>query len=159
MKILAISTALLASTLVAACGPKLIPGLDIDVADTPDNRALLNLVAKFQRAYENKDIDAIVALASPKFYETSGTSKTDDDYNIDGLRSRFKEHFKMLEKVSLSIGLKDISVKDKTATIDYHFLARYQMKLPSGDRWQIKDDVNRMKLAKEKGKWKVLSGF
>jgi len=158
MKRMIISAVVFTSMLVAACGPKMIPGLDIEVADTPDNRALLGL-EKFQQAYETKDVDALVALASPKYYETSGTSKTDDDYNLEGLRTHFSDHFKMLEKVTLNIGLKDIKVEGNTATIDYHFLARYQMKLPSGERWQIKDDVNRMKLAKEDGKWKVLSGM
>ncbi|HUU00499.1 MAG TPA: nuclear transport factor 2 family protein [Myxococcota bacterium] len=159
MRRLAIPALVVVSMFFGACGPKMIPGLDIEVADNPDNRVLLGLVEKFQQAYENKDVDALLAMASPKFYETSGTSKTDDDYNLDGLRTHFSDHFKMLKKVSLNISLKGIKVDGDEATIDYHFLARYQMKLPTGERWQIKDDVNRMKLAKEDGQWKVLSGM
>ena len=159
MKTSLIACFIFISALATACGPKMIPGLDIEVPDTPDNRALLSVMEKFQRAYETKDVDALLALASPEFYETCGSSDTDDDYNFEGLREHFTEHFKLIEDISLSIALKDVNVEDNKALIDYRFLARYRMNLPSGEQWQIKDDINRMELGKEKGRWKVRSGM
>ncbi len=145
--------------LTTGCGPKLIPGMTIEVADTPDNRALLLVLEKFQDAFEKQDVDALVELASTKFYETAGTSDTKDHYDYDGIRKHFSEHFKLVEKCTLNITLKDILVEENKATIDYRFVTRFLMKLPSGEKWQLKDDINQMKLVKEAGQWKVLSGM
>ena len=159
MKKSAFLVTLLIGLLGAACGPKLIPGMNIEVADTADNRALIQVLEKFQQAFEQRDIDALVALASAKFYETNGSNDTGDDYNYDGLRKHYTEHFKMVEKCHLTLTLKDVLIEEDKATIDYRFLSRYLMKLPSGEKWRIKDDINRMKLAKENGQWKILSGM
>ena len=145
--------------LTTGCGPKLIPGMNIELADTPDNRALLVVLEKFQQAFEKQDVDALFELASAKFYETSGSSDTKNHYDYEGIRKHFSEHFNLVEKCTLNITLKDMVVEEDQATIDYRFVSRYLMKLPSGEKWQLKDDINRMKLAKEAGQWKVLSGM
>jgi hypothetical protein len=159
MRIMTVVSILFLSLFGSACGPKLIPGLDIEVADTPDNRALIAVMEKFQRAYEKQDVGALVDLASTKFYESSGSADTEDDYNYEGLRTHFVEHFKLIQKCTLNMTLKDVSVAGNQAFIDYRFLTRYQMKLPSGEQWKILDNINRMQLVKENGQWKVLSGF
>jgi len=141
------------------CGPKLIPGLQIELADTPEHRTLLKIMESFRAAYEKKDVDGLVALASARFYEKSGSSDTKDDYNYEGLREHFTKHFKMIDKVVLEYSFKAVRIEGETATIDYHFKTRYLMKLPSGDKWQVTNDINRMNLVRENNEWKVLSGL
>jgi hypothetical protein len=137
----------------------LIPNLEIELKDTPDNRALLEVMEKFRQAYENLDIDALLALASDKFYENSGTADTADDYNKDGLRTHFTEHFKLIKKCDLEISLKDVKVQGDKATIDYRYVTRYLMALPVGEKWQLTDEINQMDLAREKGAWMITSGM
>jgi hypothetical protein len=155
--ILALSAFLLLTS--TGCGPKLIPGLEIELADTPDQRQLIKVMEDFRASYERKDVDGLVALASKRFFEKSGSTDTEDDYAYDGLHKHFSEHFKMIEKIALDYTLKDVRVEGENATIDYHFKTRYLMKLPSGDKWQVTNDLNRMTLAKEDDQWKVLSGM
>jgi ketosteroid isomerase-like protein len=150
---------ILSSLFAFGCGPKLIPGLGIELRDTPDNRAILKVLDAFAQAYETKDIDGLVSLASKNFFETSGSTETDDDYGYDGLRRHFTEHFKMVEKIKLEMQLKNVEVSEDQAMVDYRYVTRYLMKLPSGDKWKLTDDVNRMKLAREEGQWKILSGM
>lgn len=144
---------------IAGCGPKRIPGLDVEVADTPDHRALLKVLNEYKLAFEERNIKALVALASPRFYETSGSADTKDDYNYDGLEKHFTQHFQYTENCSLNISLKHIEVQGQEAMIDFHYVTRYLMKLPSGEKWQITDDLNRMKFVKENGQWKIISGM
>ena len=143
----------------AGCGPRMIPNMGIEVADTPDHRAVIEIMHKFQESFEQRDVDGLLALASPKFYEKSGSNDTADDFNYDGLRKHYTEHFKMVEKCNLTITLREVKVDKDQASVDYRFLSRYLMKLPSGEKWQIKDDINKMTLAKEDGQWKILSGM
>jgi hypothetical protein len=150
---------ILFSLVAFGCGPKLIPGLGIELADTPDHRALLRVLESFVQTYEKKDIDGLVSLASKNFFETSGSTDTDDDYNYDGLRDHFTEHFKLVEKIKLEMQLKDVRISENEAIVNYRYVTRYLMKLPSGDKWKLTDDVNRMKLAREENQWKILSGM
>ncbi len=141
-----------------SCGPKLIPGLDIELEDTPEHRLLLDILKDYRKAFENKDIDGLIKLTSKSFYETNGTTDTSDDYNYDGLRKHFTEHFKLTKQCSLSLKLKDVLIQENRATIDYRYTARYLMALPSGEKWEISDDINRLELVKEKIGWRILSG-
>ena len=150
---------ILFSLVAFGCGPKMIPGLGIELSDTPDHREILKLLDSFAQAYESRNVDGLVGLASKNFFETSGSTETDDDYNYDGLRKHFTEHFKMVEKIKLEMQLKNVEVSEDEATVDYRYVTRYLMKLPSGDKWKLTDDVNRMKLAREEDGWKILSGM
>jgi hypothetical protein len=147
--------------LLMGCGPKLIPGLNVAIHDTPDNRALIKVLDAYRTAYENKNIDGLVAMASKRFYEDSGTADTEDDYNYEGLAKHFGEHFGRIKSLQLTLNLKGIKVDDdkKTARIDYHYVTRYLMNLPAGEKWVVTDESNRMELVKEDGNWKVTSGF
>ena len=152
-------TALLAGTLILGCTAKRIPGLDIELEDTPDHRALIQLVEAYRAAYENKNIDGLVALASQRFYEDSGSPETDDDYNYDGLAAHFTGHFQKIKKVQLQLDLKRVEVAGDQAIVDYRYVTRYLMGLPSGEKWQVTDEINRLELVREGDTWKVLSGF
>jgi len=141
------------------CGPKMIPGMDIDIPDTADSRAVVKLFEAYQQAMELKKIDALVGMASKRLYETCGTNDTADDYNLDGLRQHFVDHFKRIEKVLFNYKLKEVKVEKDTGHLDYQYVARYLMKLPSGDKWEIADNITRMEVVKEDGQWKILNGM
>ncbi len=159
MRLTLTATVLLAGLLAFGCTAKHIPGLEIELADTPDHRALIEVLDEYRQAYEGKDIDRLVALASARFYEDSGTPETEDDYNYDGLKEHFGEHFKMLKKVQLTLSIKIVKVDGDQAMIDYRYVTRYLMDLPVGEKWQITDELNRLELVREEDRWKVISGF
>ncbi len=141
------------------CGPKMIPGMEIDVPDTPDSRAVLKLFESYRDAMDQKNIESLAGLASKRFYETCGTSDTSDDYNLDGLRQHFTDHWKRIDKVLFNYKLRSVQLEKDTGQIDYQYVGRYLLKMPSGDKWQIVDNINRMEVVKEDGQWKILSGM
>ncbi len=151
----------LLALLASGCQPKRIPGISIALKDTPDHRAIVDLVEQYRRAVESKDIDALLALADERFYEDAGTPETEDDYNYQGLREHFEQHFDRLGKMQLNIMLKDVEVRGDQADVDYRYVARYRMDLPAGEKWRVIDEVNRLELVRqgEGPDWKVKSGF
>jgi hypothetical protein len=149
----------LAAILLSGCGPKLIPNLQIELADTPDHRALLKVMDSWRAAFQNKDTNALTALASPRFFESSGSTGTKDDFAYQGIKTHFEEHFKNVKQCVMDYDIKGVTVDKDTAEIDYHYISRYLMVLPSGERWQLTDDLARMKLVRENGEWKILSGM
>ena len=150
---------LLAGLLAFGCSPKRIPGLEIELDDTPDHRALLEIFDDYREAYEGKNIDGLVALASARFYEDSGTPETNDDYGYDDLKEHFGKHFKVIKKIQITLSLRDLKVEGDKAQIDFRYVTRYLMDLPVGEKWQVTDELNRMELSREEQLWKVISGF
>lgn len=159
MKTSLITTLLLSGLLALGCSAKRIPGLEFELADTPDHRALVKIVEDFRQAFEAKDVAAIKALASDRFYEDSGTPETEDDYSYAGIEEHFKEHFAKLKKIQLNITIKDVRVDKDRAEVDYRYVSRYLMDLPSGEKWQVTDEINQLEMVKEGKVWKVISGF
>lgn len=144
---------------LASCSPKLIPNIDIALSDNEDHRALVQIIESYKHAFENKDVEGLMALASSRFYEDAGTPGTDDDYNYEGLRQHFTEHFKHIKAAQLNLRLKKVEVTGDKAFADYWFTSRYLMELPSGEKWQTTDEINRLDFVRENGSWKVIAGF
>ncbi|HOX42838.1 MAG TPA: hypothetical protein PK668_04525 [Myxococcota bacterium] len=159
-RLLGLCLALLAGPgLLAGCSPKRIPGLGISVDDTPDNRAIVQVLKDYAEAFEAKDLERLVGLASESYFETAGTPDPVDDYNRDGLRAKMTEYFKTIDKPTVSLTLKSLKVEEQRATVDYQYVCRYLMKLPSGERWQVTDELARMELEKVGQDWKITRGM
>ena len=47
--------------LTSGCAPRRIPGTDLD--DTPDNRAIIDVMGKYKKAFEARDVDGRLARA------------------------------------------------------------------------------------------------
>ena len=159
MRMIPIITLLLAGLLAFGCSAKRIPGIAIDLEDNPDNRALLHVLDSYRSAFEHRDVDALVGMASERFYEDLGTPETTDDYDFAGLKTHFVKHFKQLKTIQLTVSLKNVKVADDKAQIDYRYVTRYLMDLPAGESWKVTDEINRMELVREEKTWKVLNGF
>ncbi len=164
----------------AGCGPKFIPGTKIP--DTPETKEVLRVVEKYRVAMENRDVDTLISLASPNYFEKNGNNNSRDNYGYEGLVKVLRSYFKEVSKIKLVIIYKDVKFnKDKTrAQVFYHFILnfrkppeKFEQKVVSQDgemkvvdnfdeqRWYSKSDDNVMVLEKDKktGKWLIVRGM
>ena len=56
--------------LLSACTQQLIPNTDL--ADTEENRSLVEFCELYRHAVERRDIDKLLSLAHPDYYEDGG---------------------------------------------------------------------------------------
>lgn len=142
--------ALFATVLVAACGPKLIPNTQIN--DTADNREILELVAKYRQAYEDRDAHAISELASDRYLDKrAGISKSTLEDNLQADFDRVRE-------LQLEIQVRRIDVKGDQAVVDYFYSTSFLLKTPDAT-WETKTDDKRMDLVREADGWRVINGL
>jgi ketosteroid isomerase-like protein len=141
-----------------ACGPRLIPGTNID--DTEDNKAIMQVVADYKNAYERRDAAAVLKLVAPSFYETNGTADTSDDYDYKGLSQVLQKEFGQIQDNALNIDVRNISVKGDEAEVNYYYSERFQL-ADAGANGGFKgsSDVAQIKLHRENGTWKIVSGI
>lgn len=78
-----------------------IPGTR--VADEGVNRQILDAVEKYRIAVEARDSEALVLMASPKYWEDRGTAEGSDDYGLDGLKTVLQGRFQLASDVRYSM--------------------------------------------------------
>lgn len=149
----------LVAALLVGCVPiSYIPGTT--VPDTPENRTLVTDVCeKYRQALEERDAARLLALASPRYYEDSGTPKADDDYGYEGLKQVLATRLAALRTVRYNIEYRDVHVHGDRASVDIRYDASFQIATEMGDRWERKQNDKRLELEKVDGRWLFIAGM
>lgn len=144
--------------LLVACAPKMIPGTRVE--DTKENRSVLEVLGAYKEAMESRNVDALVSLCSPKFYEDGGNADPADDYSYSDLRNVLPQTFQRLSEVKLDVEVRVVKVEDNKASADLRFMYQAKMALPAGDKWHADTELTRLVLEREEGgSWKILKGL
>ena len=142
--------------LFAACAPRLLPGTDI--RDTPENRAVYEVVRSYQQALERRDAPAILALVAPDYFDNAGTPDPSDDIDRARLEKTLPADLAKLEGVRLDVTMRGIQVQGDTATAEVFYETYYRVETPAGPVPRRDSDVHQIHLRKIEGAWKITSG-
>jgi len=142
---------------LAACTHNTIPGTN--VPDEPQNRAVLQVLANFKQAMENRDADALLALAAPGYFDKGDPSRPTDPHDLAGLRRSVPKDFNGVRSLKLDIDIRNVKIEGDSAQVDYFGVMRYAIAVPNGEKWFSESDDQRMKFVKIDGDWKISSGM
>ena len=143
---------LLALLGLAGCGPRRIPGTDLE--DTGDTRAIIDVISRYNSALEARDAQAILALVDPEFRDNAGTLTPDDDIDLQRLRTVLPQRLARLQDLAVRIEIKSIEVKGERASAVYTWVSQFKL----GGKSMTESDIKRMELKREADGWKILSG-
>lgn len=156
--------ALLAALVPASVGcanQAVIPGTL--VVDSRDNRLIIEVCERYRHALEDRDAETLMSLASPQYFEDSGTPKAEDDYGYDGLRQIIATRLAALKAVRYNIQYRRVgwSSNGTRAAVDIRYDASFQLQTELGDRWERKQSEKRLELEfdRNKGKWLFTTGM
>jgi len=141
----------------AGCGPGYIKGTKIP--NTEDNRAIIDLLTRYQRAMEDKDISGILSLASPTYHEGLGTVGGEDDYGYDRLGARLGDRFSKIKSIRYVVTVDRIEVTGSRASVFYTYELRFQYEVDGTERWSTETSDHRMMLENGDGGWRVVAGL
>jgi len=145
------------SLLLAACTPSTIPGTPVE--DTKDNRAVLSVIGKYQADAQALDADAMLQLASPKYFDKSFMARGRSPVDYEHLQKTLTDKFAKLKTLKMEITIKDVRVKGDRAEVDYFLVMHFAVSEPTGEKWFNESDDERMTLARENNAWKVVAGL
>jgi hypothetical protein len=134
-----------------------IPGTT--VADTHQNRDILNVCERYRHALEDRDATQLLALAHPQYYEDSGTPKADDDYGYEGLKEVLAKRLSAVRTIRYNIEYRKIEVSGTRARVDIRYDASFQLATEMGDRWERKQNDKRIELESDRGRWLIIGGM
>ncbi|MCA1828207.1 MAG: nuclear transport factor 2 family protein [Myxococcales bacterium] len=143
--------------LATACSHATLPGTNIP--DSPQNRAVLDVFAKYRDALEARDPSALFALAAPTYYDAGDPTHSLAPTDYGSLQKKLQTDFGKVNGIKLEATVKDIEVKGDEAHLDYFQVLRYAVKTPSGETWKSESDDARMKFVRVDGQWKIVSGL
>jgi len=162
-----VATAVIA---VAACAKphSSIPGTKIQ--DDAVNRQILETVESYRVAVEKADAEALFLMASPHYFEDSGTPVGADDYGYDGLKDVLVGRFQMARDIRYA--MKYVSVRRSCPAVDgvpeEGCRAHVEVMVDASftvldargqDRRADKRDQNELVLEWTGDRWKFLSGM
>jgi hypothetical protein len=143
--------------LICFCKPSFIPNTEI--LATSENKEIIRFCEKYRRAVERKDIAAILALVSPRYYEDGGTPTGEDDYGYKELKEKLYQNFKKIKTIRYEIKYRKIIKHNSRIFVEYTWRGSYQLSTSSGNRWYRKVEDNRLELERVGRSFRIISGL
>ncbi|HEX3695016.1 MAG TPA: hypothetical protein VH374_06460 [Polyangia bacterium] len=131
------------------------------VLKTQQNQDLIDVIETYRQRLLTRNVDGLLVLASDKYFEDSGTPRSDDDYGYQGLREVLNKKLQRVKSLRYDLEYRSINVKENRAEIEVFIDGSFELAAESGDRYRRVNDYHRFVLEKDKKteKWKFLSGM
>ena len=145
-------------TVVAGCAHRdYFPGTTI--ARTEQNREIIEIIEQYRRRLIERNIEGMLVLASDKYFEDSGTPRSDDDYGYEGLKEVLTRKLQRVKSLRYEIEYRSLRVIGTRAEIEVFLDGSFELAAESGDRYRRVNDYHRFVLERVNDRWKFLSGM
>ena len=134
-----------------------IPGTKIP--DTPMHRDVLARVEEYRIALEQRDSNKLLSMASPNYYEDSGTPSAADDYGFAGLKKVLDSRLGALRWLRYLIRYRDVRIEGSRAFVDVRYDISFQLMTELGERWERKQSEKRIELVRDDNRWLFVNGM
>ena len=148
---------LLSALLVGGCQKHYIPNTEI--IDTDFNRDVVNFCERYRHAVEDLNIGALMEMASPRYFDNSGTPSGDDDLDRDGLEQVLRERFEAIEEIRFEMKYRELFVQDNAIFVQYTYTMSFQYTVDGETRWHNHTGDKRLELEKVDNSFLIVSGM
>ena len=149
---------LTATLLVSACSPRYVKGTQVKYS--AEKQKVADTVEHYRKAVIQRDTRALRELTSDNYYENGSTTvDASDDYDRNGFETVLTELKEDVKAVKYDIDITEITVQKNIADVDFEFRGQYLFVVAGQERWKTHADKNRLRLRKENGEWRILSGM
>jgi hypothetical protein len=148
---------MLAGFALAGCSRQTIP--NTTVADTPANRDVIEFCESYRHALEQRDLGALLAMASPRYYENGGTPEGTDDYDIAGLRELLRDRLPRVHTVRYEFRYRRITFEADRILVDYTYSGSFRVEAGEGHQWFRRVADNRLELERMGGEYRIVAGM
>jgi hypothetical protein len=126
---------------------------------TEQNRKIIETVEQYRQRLLSRNVEGLLVLASDKYFEDSGTPRSDDDYGYDGLKLVLANQLKRVKSMRYEIEYRNIKVTGSRAEVEVFLDGSFELGADAGDRYRRVNDYHRFVLEEKGDEWKFLSGM
>ncbi len=146
------------SLAAVGCATRYIP--NTDVVDNEHNRDIVRFCEQYRKAVERKDAEALLALASPRYYEDGGNVDPADDLDYEGLREWLEGRFQQTKAIRYEIRYRRIQAADAGRIyVLYTYTSSYKVPGIKQDEWRHTVAENRLELEHDGKAYKIVAGM
>jgi hypothetical protein len=151
-----VAAALLGAVFVSGCNKGFIP--NTDVPDTAENRKVILFCEQYRHAVEEKNVGALLKLASPGYHKRGVGS--DDDVDFISLKDFLTSTFQQTDGIRYEIRYRRVTFEESShVSVDYTFAASYRIPGVKKEEWRHSVADNRLDLVPEGDGYKIMSGM
>ena len=130
------------------------------IPKTEQNSKIIETVETYRRKLLERNIEGLVLLASDRYFEDSGTPRSDDDYGYEGLKMMLGKRLARVLSMRYEIEYRAIKVNGAKAEVEVFLDGSFELKAQSGDRYRRVNDFHRFVLERNgPEKWQFVSGM
>ncbi len=132
------------------------------VEDTPENREVVAFMEEYRHAVENRDVRALLDLASEEYLDHNGTPSTQDDFDYDQLRDRLAAWSERVLDVRYDIRYHRITWEEQRVYVEFQYSASFRVARGEGDQWARRIAAHRVELARDdegEHRFRILTGL
>jgi hypothetical protein len=129
---------------------------------TEENRKIIETVEQYRQRLLARNVEGLLVLASDKYFEDSGTPRSDDDYGYDGLKQVLTNQLKRVKSMRYEIEYRNIHVTGsdpRRAEVEVFLDGSFELAAEAGDRYRRVNDYHHFVLEQKGDEWKFLSGM
>jgi len=154
-----LASALLPLVLFAsACTKHYIPNTDVE--DNDDNRKVISFCEKYRHAVEERNVPALLGMASQSYFEDGGNVDGADDMDYTGLREYLEGRFKDTRAIRYEIRYRKINRGTRERIfVEYTYAATYRIPGLKGEEWRHAVADNRLELVPDQVAFKIVAGM
>jgi hypothetical protein len=131
-----------------------------NIPKTTENSQIINTVEQYRRKLLEKNVEGLVLLASERYFEDSGTPRSDDDYGYEGLKLVLSKRLARVQSMRYEIEYRAIKHEGNRAEVEVFLDGSFELSAKSGDRYRRVNDFHRFILERHGDeKWQFLSGM
>jgi hypothetical protein len=123
------------------------------------NRRVVETVENYRKRLIEHNIEGLLVLASPQYFEDSGTPRSDDDYGYDGLRIVLQKQLKRVKSMRYEIEYRSIKLTGNRADVEVFLDGSFELAADAGDRYRRVNDYHHFVLEENADKWAFVSGM
>jgi hypothetical protein len=148
----------LACLWLCACEAALIP--NTRVADTSENREVVEFVERYRQAVEARNVAALLSMASLNYFDDMGTPAGDDDIDYDGLQVGLNRMREEVIGARYQISYRAVTyVPDARVLVDLLYTGWFRVNTSDGPQWKRRLEPHRIVLAREDRGYRIMSGM
>jgi len=137
---------------------KNIPNTDVE--DTAENRRVVEFMESYRHAVEERDVRALLEMASPAYLDDNGTPIGDDDLDFDLLREKLSGWRDRVLDVRYEIKYRRVTYDQSRVYVEFRYHANFRVATATGEeRWARRIGDHRLVLRQEDDRFLILSGM
>jgi hypothetical protein len=133
------------------------PGTQIVRND--ENIKIIETIEQYRRRMLEHNVEGLLVLASQRYFEDSGTPRSDDDYGYEGLKQVLTDKLKLVKSLRYQIEYRKITVNNDRAEVEVFLDGAFELAADFGDRYRRVNDYHKFFLEHENDQWKFVGGM